>query len=130
MTRCLGTRSMGLRAAARVPRAATLPRHLATKLHRAVSLDDLVGADKHASWHSKAQRSRSLEVDEQLNFRCLLHRQVGRLLTLENAAGIYTGLTVHVGDAASILKNPPRGGAEPLRSRVLRPALRERDWPD
>jgi hypothetical protein len=34
-----------------------------------------------------------LEVDDQLNFGDLLHRQVGRLLALENSPGIDAGRT-------------------------------------
>jgi len=36
----------------------------------------------------QAQRFGGLEVDAQLNFRGLLHRQVGRFLTLENTTDI------------------------------------------
>ena len=32
----------------------------------------------------------------------LLDRQVGRLLTLENAAGVYAGLTVRIRSTASV----------------------------
>jgi len=35
-----------------------------------------------------AKRLRGLEVEEQLDFACLLHRQVGGLLALENTANV------------------------------------------
>jgi len=63
--------------------------------------DYLIGADKQSGWHSNPERLGRLEVDEQLNFRRLLHWQIRRLLTFENAAGVYAGLTVHIGDTGS-----------------------------
>src|SRR5215471_8556284 len=81
-----------------------------TSLRLAHSLDHLVGAHKQSGWHSKAERLGSLEIDEQFDFRRLLHRQIGRLLALENPAGIDTGLAVHIGNAASITQQPTSGG--------------------
>jgi hypothetical protein len=40
------------------------------------SLDHLIGADKQSGWHSKAESPRGLEIDDQLDFSCLLDRQV------------------------------------------------------
>jgi hypothetical protein len=39
-----------------------------------------------ASAHGKAERLGGLEVDDQLDFYCLLDRQVGGLVALENPA--------------------------------------------
>ena len=65
-------------------------------------LDHLVGADEQSGRHSKAERLGGLEIDEQLNFYRLLHRQIGWVVALENPTGVDTCLTVYVGDAASI----------------------------
>src|SRR5262249_2042986 len=58
------------------------------------SLDHLVGWPQQRNWKSEAKRLGSLEIDDQLDFRGLLHGQVGRLLALENAAGVDAGQTV------------------------------------
>jgi hypothetical protein len=55
-------------------------------------------------------RRRGPEIDDELEFCRSQHRQIGRLLALENPAGIDTGLTVHVGNAASITQQPTSGG--------------------
>ena len=44
----------------------------------------------------EAERLGGLEVDDQLDFRGLLDRQVGGLLALENPAGVDAGLTVRI----------------------------------
>jgi hypothetical protein len=51
-----------------------------------LSLDHLVGAAEQREWNSEAERLGSLEIEDQLNLHCLLDRQVGRLLALENPA--------------------------------------------
>src|SRR5262249_16303812 len=47
--------------------------------------DPLVGAGKHRRRHRKAERLGGFEIDYQLVLGRSLHRQVGRLLALENA---------------------------------------------
>jgi hypothetical protein len=47
-------------------------------------LDDLVGAAEQRDWEGKAERFGRLEVDDQLDFHCLLDRQLSRLGTFEN----------------------------------------------
>jgi hypothetical protein len=50
--------------------------------------DHLVGAAEKRQRHGKPERLGSLEIDDQLDFRGLLDRQIDRLLTLENPAGV------------------------------------------
>jgi hypothetical protein len=52
------------------------------------SFDHLVGAARHGQRDVDPERLGGLEVDVQLDFRCLLDRQIGRLRALENPAGI------------------------------------------
>ena len=44
--------------------------------------DHLIGAGEQAIWHVEAERLRSLEIDHELAFCWLLHRQIRRLLPL------------------------------------------------
>src|SRR4029453_8182760 len=67
-----------------------------------LSFDHLVGAILHRLRHGNAERLRGLEVEEQLDFACLLHRQVGGFLALENTADVPASEAVGIYDAASI----------------------------
>src|SRR4029434_10319805 len=58
--------------------------------------DHLVGSAQQRNWKSEAKRLGGLEIDDQLDFSGLLHRQVGRLLALEDAASIAPRPTVCV----------------------------------
>jgi hypothetical protein len=58
-------------------------------------------------WHSKAERLGGLEIDEQLNFRRLLYRQIGRFLALENSAGVDAALTELINDISSSSSGHP-----------------------
>src|SRR5262249_44784424 len=64
----------------------TKPRFSAPARRRAVSFDHLVGAADKRQRDREAERSGSLEIDDQLDLGGLLHGQVSRLFTLENAA--------------------------------------------
>src|SRR6516162_1399803 len=68
--------------------------------------DQLVGAAAQGQRHGDAERSGGLEVDVQFDFRCLLDRQIGRLLTLEDTAGIDTNRAIGVGDTATVAYQP------------------------
>ena len=82
---------------------------------RAVSFDHLVGARQHARRHVKAERFGGLEVDHQLVLGRRLHRQVGRLLALEDAIDVAGGSPVlvgeirPVGDQAAVRDEKPVG---------------------
>jgi hypothetical protein len=66
--------------------------------------DHLVGAGEQCGRHLEAKRLGSFEVDEELDLRCLLDRQVGCPLTFEYPAGIAADLTERVGKAAPSLQ--------------------------
>ena len=74
------------------------------------SVDHLVGATKYAEREGEPKRLGGLHIDHQLDFRRLLHRQVGRLLTFENPADVDTGQTVLLRITASVLIRPPAAG--------------------
>src|SRR5262245_17371332 len=56
--------------------------------------DHLVGKLQKMQRHLQTERPGGLEVNDELNFRDLLHRQVGGFCTLENAAGVNADSTI------------------------------------
>ena len=52
------------------------------------SLDHLVGAAEQRERNGEPERPGGLEIKKQLDLRDLLDRQIGRLLALENPAGV------------------------------------------
>src|SRR6266700_3274920 len=64
--------------------------------------DHLVGTAEQRNWHRKTQRLGSLEVDDEFNFRRLLHRQVSGFLAFQQSPGIEPELIVCVGKAAAV----------------------------
>src|SRR6266545_5058554 len=91
------------------PRAQPVKTSLPTLRGREL-LEHLVGAAEQRERHGEAQRPGGLEVDEQLDLGRLLHRQVGRLVALENPAAVDTDLTVRVRQTAAIAHQAAGGG--------------------
>src|SRR5262245_36086321 len=91
----------------------------------AFSLDHLIGAADKRERHRDAERFCGLHVDDQLEFRGLLDRQLRRLLTFENSTSINAERTVCVRNGGSagaglakcaeppIGASPPRGDQPP-----------------
>src|SRR4030095_7882383 len=48
-------------------------------------LDDLVRSRHHVGWNGETDLLRRLEIDHELELRCLLHRQIGRLGSLQDS---------------------------------------------
>src|SRR5215472_1417545 len=65
-----------------------------TRIQGAHSFDHLVGAGEYRGRHFEAERLSGLEIDNQLDLRGLIDWQVGRLRTLENAAGVEADVAV------------------------------------
>src|SRR4029079_1616082 len=64
--------------------------------------DHLVGASEQRQGHSKTKCFRGLEVDNQLDFRGLLHRKIGRFLAFEHPTGIDSQQLVRIWNIASV----------------------------
>src|SRR5438128_3920727 len=73
-----------------------------TSLRLAHSLDHLIGAAKQHQRNRQAERLRGPEIDDELELRRLLYRQVAGLFALENACGEQTSLPVGIEKAGSI----------------------------
>src|SRR5712692_8256727 len=72
----------------------------------AVSFNHLVGAGEHGRRHVDAEHPGCLQVDDELELARLQHRQVGRVLALEDAAGIDSSLAIRVRKGRSVAHQP------------------------
>jgi hypothetical protein len=66
------------------------------------SLNDLICGRQQRFWDVETERLGGLEIDDQLDFYRLLHREVGRFLTFEDARGINASLVRQIAEAAAI----------------------------
>src|SRR5918998_4243664 len=72
------------------------------------SFDHLVSAGEERSRHVEAERLGSLEIDEQLNFRCLLDREIRRIGARKDPAGMDPTLIAPVNITASVADEAAR----------------------
>src|SRR6516165_410324 len=86
--------------------AGLAPADRASFCWRLPSLDNLVGAAEQRDRHRDAERLGGLHVDGQLDFRHLLHRQVGQLRTFEDAADVNPNLAVGSGQIRGVAHKP------------------------
>src|SRR5882672_1160184 len=69
-------------------------RHQADK---ATSLDHLIGAAEQHRWHFEAERFRSLEIDNQLEFGRLVKRDISRISTSKNSIDEVGNAAIRIG---------------------------------
>src|SRR6516165_9666518 len=69
---------------------------------RLALFDHFVGDGKQRRRYCKAECLCSFQVDGEFEFRRLQHRKIGRLLTLKNAASVYTRLPKGVGNVGTV----------------------------
>ena len=74
---------------------------------RASLFDHLVGAGEQGWWNGEAERLRSLEIDDQLEFGWLLDRQVARLGAFQNFIHIRRGKAVTVNYSWAVADQGP-----------------------
>ena len=68
--------------------------------------DHLIGGGEQRRRHSKAEHPGGRGVDDQLEFRRLQHRQIGRFRALEDAAGIDADLAKRIAQTCAVAHQP------------------------
>jgi hypothetical protein len=74
-------------------------------------LDHRVGAREERRRHGEAERPGGLQVDDDIEFGRLQHRQVGGLGALEDSTGVGADLTMHASGQA---KSPSLSAGNPV----------------
>ena len=69
-------------------------------------LDNLVSGAEHRLRYGQVKRFRGFEVDGELDFRGLMHRQVGWLLAVEDSTSIDADEAIGVGKVRSVAHQP------------------------
>ena len=83
-------------------------KELTHALQKKASLfNHLVDTHEHRHRHVKSQRFRGPQVDDELDLHRLLHWEIGRLLALENAAGVVADEARRVPETGSVAIRPP-----------------------
>jgi hypothetical protein len=91
--------------------------------------DHLVGARGQRWWHSETNRFSRLEINDQTVFVWCLHREVGRLLTFENAVDVTGRLPMLIDEIGPIGNETAvgDGGTIPVDRRQFIPACERND---
>jgi hypothetical protein len=60
--------------------------------------EHFIGTARQRQWDGNAKRFGRLQIDVHLDFSCLLHRQVSRLIAFENSANVDSGEAMRISD--------------------------------
>src|SRR5216683_7233956 len=78
------------------------------------SFDHFIGASQQRRWHSYPEFLRDLEVDRELVFGWRLHRQLGRLFSLQDEIDISCCCSMLVDEIGSIRQQASRADKKPF----------------
>src|SRR5262245_11136078 len=75
---------------------------------RTCSLDELIGPRQKRWWDRDAKGLRSIDVDDQLELRWLLDREIGRLCPTQNLVDIFSDASEQVRKVCSVAHQASR----------------------